>query len=127
MVPPGLKRLVLRSYEGITYRLVSTAPPRNCTDAEISIIDVAGMYEDLDARRKVANDLLGAAETMGFFYIENHQKAKEVFNLPLEQKRKLSSTVSSYGYHGIRATHVNPSESKGMQTANPPGELFSEY
>jgi isopenicillin N synthase-like dioxygenase len=118
-------------------RLVSTAPPRNCTDAEISIIDVAGMYGDLDARRKVANDLLGAAETMGFFYIKNHgipadvthrahQKAKEFFNLPLEQKRKLSSTVSSYGYHGIRATHVNPSESKGMQTANLPGELFSE-
>lgn len=131
-VPPGMKKLMLRGYEGITHRLVSTAPPRDCTSAEIPIIDLAGMYGDLESRKNVATELLRAAETMGFFYIKNHgiseeatarayQKTKDFFNLPLEQKQKVASTTSHYGYHGFRERQINPSESKGGSSMQPRG------
>ncbi|RSL43453.1 hypothetical protein CEP51_016360 [Fusarium floridanum] len=120
---PKSKRLVLRSYEGYTYRQVSTNPARDCTEDEVPIIDLAGMFGDLEARKSVAQLLLEAAETSGFFYIKNHgipeqvlmkahQSARDFFQLPIGQKEKLQSTVSSYGYHGLRSRQVNPAEGK---------------
>lgn len=71
-MPAGMSKLVLRSYEGVSYRLVSTKPARDCTAAEISIIDLKGMHDSLEARKEIAQKLLHSAETIGFFYIKNH-------------------------------------------------------
>lgn len=71
-VPEGTKRIYLSSYEGMTHRLVSTNPPRDCTPDEIPIIDLTGIHGDLDARQSVAREILHAAKTSGFFYIKNH-------------------------------------------------------
>ncbi|KAM5387035.1 hypothetical protein ACJZ2D_000328 [Fusarium nematophilum] len=122
-IPAGMERLPLRSYEGLSYRLVSTKPARDCTPEEIPIIDLGGMSGDLQARLALAAQVLGAAETSGFFYIKNHgipdsviqetlKVSKSFFSLPLEQKRRAATAVSSYGYHGLRERQVNPSSSK---------------
>ncbi|KPM44103.1 hypothetical protein AK830_g2486 [Neonectria ditissima] len=126
----GYKKLILRSYEGYTSRDVSDRPARDCTDDEVPMVDLSGMFGDLDTRRAVAQSLLKAAETSGFFYIKNHSidenvllgahhKAKKFFRLPVEQKQKLSTTESSYGYQGLRSRQVNPSEGKDRK------ELFN--
>lgn len=77
-VPAGKRKVFLNSYDGMTYRLVSTNPPRDCTPDEIPIVDLDGIYGDLDARRSVARDILYAAKTSGFFYIRNHGIPKHV-------------------------------------------------
>ncbi|CAH0051805.1 unnamed protein product [Clonostachys solani] len=121
--PSEFKSLLLRTYDGFTTRNVSTAPARDCTTDEVPIIDLSGMFGDLNARKKVASKVLNAAKTNGFFYIKNHgipqeatlaahQKAKEFFKLPVSEKGKLTSDVSSYGYHGLYTRQVNPSQSK---------------
>jgi hypothetical protein len=71
-VPTGMVKLLLRSYDGMTYRLASTKPPRDCAPEEIPVIDLTGIYSNLEARKSVAKDVLHAAETSGFFYIKNH-------------------------------------------------------
>ncbi|KAK1975502.1 hypothetical protein LZ30DRAFT_754081 [Colletotrichum cereale] len=127
-VPVGKKRIFLNSYDGPTYRLVSTNPPRDCTPDEIPIIDLEGMNGDLGARESVARDILHAAKTSGFFYIKNHgipehvteaahQKGIEFFQLPEERKRKLESRTSAYGYCGYRERQANPAESKDRKEA----------
>ncbi|KAJ3539254.1 hypothetical protein NM208_g5565 [Fusarium decemcellulare] len=122
-VPNGMTQLVLNSYEGVTHRLVSTKPARDCTMEEIPIIDLDGMYGDLNSRKEVASKLLHAAETIGFFYIKNHRipeetisrtvaNSKRFFSLPSEKKQQASSQNSSYGYHGLRERQVNPANRK---------------
>lgn len=77
--PLGFTRLAMRSYEGISYRLVSTNPPRECTPEEIPIIDLDGIFkDDLEARKAVAREMLSAAENSGFFYIKNHRIPEDV-------------------------------------------------
>ncbi|KAF4472088.1 2OG-Fe(II) oxygenase superfamily [Fusarium albosuccineum] len=121
--PHGMTQLVLNSYEGVTHRLVSTKPARDCTMEEIPIIDLDGMYGDLNSRKEVASKLLHAAETIGFFYIKNHRipedtisrtvaSSKGFFSLPSEKKQQASSQNSSYGYHGLRERQVNPASSR---------------
>lgn len=56
--PAGMTKLLLRSYEGVSYRFVSTNPARDCTEDEIPIIDLQGMYGDIESRKKIARDLL---------------------------------------------------------------------
>ncbi|KAL3300890.1 2OG-Fe(II) oxygenase superfamily protein [Colletotrichum asianum] len=127
-IPAGMKKIYLGSYEGQTYRLVSTNPPRDCTPDEIPIIDLSGIYGDLDARKAVAREILHAAKTSGFFYIENHgvpedvtraahKKGLEFFKLPEEEKRKLTSNTSAYGYCGFREIQANVTESKDRKEA----------
>lgn len=77
-IPVGMKKIYLGSYEGTKHRLVSTNPPRDCTPDEIPIIDLSGMYGDLDARKTVAREILHAAETSGFFYVKNHDIPEDV-------------------------------------------------
>ncbi|KAH8665430.1 hypothetical protein BGZ61DRAFT_366746 [Ilyonectria robusta] len=123
IVPVGMAKLVLRSYEGVSYRLVSTKPARDCTPAEIPIIDLEGIHDSVEARKEIAQKLLHSAETIGFFYIKNHgisdetiantvNKSKEFFSLPVEEKRRAATDISSYGYKGLRERQVNPSNSK---------------
>ncbi|KAF6839943.1 2OG-Fe(II) oxygenase superfamily protein [Colletotrichum plurivorum] len=127
-VPEGMKKIYLSSYEGLTHRLVSTNPPRDCTPDEIPIIDLTGIHGDLEARRGVAREILHAAKASGFFYIKNHgipdhvteaahQKGKEFFKLPEGQKRRLISHTSAYGYSGFREIQANPTESKDRKEA----------
>ncbi|WYZ42881.1 hypothetical protein EsH8_VI_000580 [Colletotrichum jinshuiense] len=127
-VPAGKRKVFLNSYDGMTYRLVSTNPPRDCTPDEIPIVDLDGIYGDLDARRSVARDILHAAKTSGFFYIKNHgipkhvteaahQKGIEFFRLPEQEKRKLTSTTSAYGYCGFRERQANPADTKDRKEA----------
>ncbi|KAF4832251.1 2-oxoglutarate-Fe(II) type oxidoreductase hxnY [Colletotrichum siamense] len=127
-IPAGMKKIYLGSYEGQTYRLVSTNPPRDCTPDEIPIIDLSGIYGDFDARKAVAREILHAAKTSGFFYIENHgvpedvtraahKKGLEFFKLPEEEKRKLTSNTSAYGYCGFREIQANVTESKDRKEA----------
>lgn len=71
-MPAGMTKLVLRSYEGVSYRLVSTKPARDCTPAEIPIIDLEGIHDSVEARKEIAQKPLHSAETIGFFYIKNH-------------------------------------------------------
>ncbi|TEA18868.1 2-oxoglutarate-Fe(II) type oxidoreductase hxnY [Colletotrichum sidae] len=127
-IPKGMKRIYLGSYEGQTYRLVSTKPPRDCAPDEIPIIDVGGIYGDYEGRSAVARKMLHAAKTSGFFYIRNHgvpaklteaahRKGIEFFKLPVEQKRRLTSTTSAYGYNGFREIQANETESRDRKEA----------
>jgi hypothetical protein len=75
----GFKKLFLRSYEGEICREISTKPPRECTENEVPVVDLSGMFsEDLEARKAVAQSILHAAETSGFFYIKNHGIPEDV-------------------------------------------------
>ncbi|KAL0936540.1 2og-fe oxygenase superfamily protein [Colletotrichum truncatum] len=129
-VPAGMKKVHFSSYEGMTYRLVSTSPPRDCTPDEIPIIDLGRIHGNLEARKALASEILNAAKTSGFFYIKNHgipenvteaahQKGKDerFFKLPEQQKRKLTSNTSAYGYCGFREIHANPNDTKDRKEA----------
>lgn len=71
-VLPQTIQLQLSSAYGPVFRTVSTAEPRDCSDAEIPIIDVSGIYGDLEARKSLAREIKHASEEIGFFYIRNH-------------------------------------------------------
>ncbi|KAJ9136698.1 Clavaminate synthase-like protein [Pleurostoma richardsiae] len=123
---PATVKLCLRSYDdsGYTYRDVSTQPPRDCTDEEIPVIDLADIDGDLDERKALAGRILRAAETSGFFYIKNHgisenkiqdalEQMQKFFHLPLETKLKIQSNpeISFYGFNGRGTKRVNPGSS----------------
>ncbi|KAF7552316.1 hypothetical protein G7Z17_g4389 [Cylindrodendrum hubeiense] len=123
--PDGMAKLLLRSFDGFTHRLVSKKSPRDCTAEEIPVIDLTGINGNLDSRKAVARNILQAAENAGFFYIQNHgipeetiqkarQKATEFFHLPIEAKSRVAPRVeiSSYGYWGAGARQANPSSSR---------------
>jgi hypothetical protein len=69
---PGYIQLELNTAYGPVYRKVSTLPARNCTSDEIPVLDFSTIYDDTDARRKLAESVKVAAESSGFFYIKNH-------------------------------------------------------
>lgn len=85
----GLKKLFLRSYEGQVCRYVSNKPARNCTENEVPLIDLSDMLsEALEDRKAVAQSILHAAETSGFFYIKNHGIPESVtLNAHLKAKK----------------------------------------
>ncbi|KAJ9144005.1 Clavaminate synthase-like protein [Coniochaeta hoffmannii] len=120
---PAITKLWLRTYDepGFIYRSVSTRPPRDCTPEEIPVIDLGRMFGDITDRRKLASEILHAAETSGFFYIKNHgvpesaiagvhQEANKFFHLPDEVKLsvKADPAVSFYGYQGPGTRRVVP-------------------
>ncbi|KAH8885930.1 oxidoreductase-like protein [Thozetella sp. PMI_491] len=130
--PPVTKsnvtQLVIRSYEGLAYREVSTAKPRDCTEDEVPVLDLSGIDGSLESRKEIADQLLSAAEKTGFFYIQNHgvhakvidrclSKAKGFFRLPKEQKERaiLQSNKSNYGYQPVSSRQVNPASSKDQK------------
>jgi isopenicillin N synthase-like dioxygenase len=80
---------------------------------EIPIIDLAGAFSDnLDERRKVAQEIYVACSQIGFFYVKNHgvdldlikrcQKAGLGFfqDLSHEQKMELSMAKNRTEYYG---------------------------
>ncbi|KAM5354057.1 hypothetical protein ACJ41O_000707 [Fusarium nematophilum] len=97
-IPAGMERLPLRSYEGLSYRLVSTKPARDCTPEEIPIIDLGGMSGDLQARLALAAQVLGAAETSGFFYIKNHGIPDSVIQETLKVSKRVDRK-ESFSFH----------------------------
>ncbi|OLN95886.1 putative iron/ascorbate oxidoreductase-like protein 1 [Colletotrichum chlorophyti] len=127
--PAGMKKIFLNSYDGSTYRLVSTRPARDCTPDEIPIVDLSALHgSDLAARKTVARSILHAAKTSGFFYIKNHgisegiteasyRKGLDFFKLPEGEKRKLTSNTSAYGYAGFRERQANPGETRDRKEA----------
>lgn len=125
---PATTKLWLRSYDdpGFIYRDVSTRPPRDCTPEEIPVIDLTRMFGDLADRRKLAAEILHAAETSGFFYIKNHgvpeativgahEEATKFFRLPEQVKLavKADPAVSFYGYQGPGTRRVDPEAAPG--------------
>lgn len=118
-------KLELRTALGPVYRDVLLTPPRNCTEEEIPIIDLAPLLSDnLDERRTVAQQIRIAALNSGFFYIKNHgipaetiarckQQVLNFMGQPAEQKDVVSDRHSKYfnGYSGRSKTQISPSES----------------
>lgn len=77
-VPAGKKKVVLNTFDGPTYRLVSTSPPKDCTLDDVPIIDLSGLTGDFEDRKAIAWEILSAAKNSGFFYIKNHGIPKQV-------------------------------------------------
>ena len=130
---PASEKLWLRTYDdpGFYYRNVSTNPPRDCTPAEIPVLDLTGMFGDLKDRQSLAKEILHAAENSGFFYIQNHgvpesttfdahEEFKKFFYLPAETKLavKADPTVSFYGYQGPGTRRVDPGMPLGINSRN---------
>jgi isopenicillin N synthase-like dioxygenase len=67
---------------------VSTAPPRDCNNDEIPIIDISGIYGDADARTELAAQFKSAAVGTGFFYIKNHGIDEEIIKTAEKQALK---------------------------------------
>jgi isopenicillin N synthase-like dioxygenase len=112
----------LLTLSGPEFRRVSTAPPRQPTDDEIPIIDLASIDKDLEARKTIASKVRIAAENTGFFYIKNHgiseeliqkalSQAKAFFDQPIERKQLASS--KSDGWHGLGSSQINKTETRG--------------
>lgn len=121
---PRFTKLELRTAYGSVYRDVSTAPPRDCAPTEIPIIDVSGIFGDLEARKALAQTVREAAENTGFFYIKNHGihenlinaalgQAKTFFHQVESETQKVSRDRSSYftGWSRRQTSRASPSES----------------
>jgi hypothetical protein len=80
--------LKLRSGRGYVYRTISTAPPRECTQVEIPLIDLAGLNGSELDRKKIAQEVRTAAEDSGFFYISNHGVEKELIERAHNQAKR---------------------------------------
>ncbi|RDW89161.1 hypothetical protein BP6252_01193 [Coleophoma cylindrospora] len=80
----------------------------------LPVVDVSGMYsEDLEVRRKVAEEIRKAAHEVGFFYAINHgvdpkyvansfESARSFFKLPIEKKMEVFTDLvpnEFVGYH----------------------------
>lgn len=88
-------RLTLHSYEGLAHRDVSLNPPRDCTDDEVPVIDLAEIDGDLQSRKTIAKNLLSAAENTGFFYIKNHGVPVAITESALSATKKYVSTYNA--------------------------------
>ncbi|KAH6646340.1 hypothetical protein BKA67DRAFT_583920 [Truncatella angustata] len=117
--------LELLTPHGPVFRQVSTAPPRPPTAEEMPLIDLSSIDGELEARRALATKIKAAAETTGFFYINNHgipdrliedalTQVQRFFEQPLSEKEKVSFryTGQSNGYHGVGASQINKTESR---------------
>lgn len=73
MVVSSTSKLELRTAYGPVYRTILNTPPRDCTAAEIPIIDISRLYSnDIEDRKSLATEIYTAATGSGFFYIKNH-------------------------------------------------------
>ncbi|KAL9106853.1 MAG: hypothetical protein Q9227_008186 [Pyrenula ochraceoflavens] len=127
---PAFTKLELRTAYGPVYRDVSTAPPRQAREDEIPLIDLRGIYGDLDARQELAKNIRAAAENTGFFYVKNHgisdrviveayKQAHTFFKQPQERKDAVSKTRFKYfnGFSAKGSAHVSPTESLDYREA----------
>jgi isopenicillin N synthase-like dioxygenase len=97
---------------------------------EIPVIDM-GPYRagEPGADRRMAAELRGVTETVGFFYLKNHSvpqslidrtfaEAKRFFALPLEEKRKIPR-VDNAGYVELREAKAHSANSGLVKNAKP--------
>ncbi|KAL2817422.1 2OG-Fe(II) oxygenase superfamily protein [Aspergillus cavernicola] len=125
---PGKQILSLDSGNGRVEREISTAPLRDCTEEDINIIDISGIYGDFEARKAVAMKIKHASENSGFFYIENHgikeeviqtayEQAKRFIEQPLEDKLMVHNNKYKFfnGYAKRGTTHGNKTEPKDLK------------
>lgn len=95
MVASSTSKLELRTAYGPVYRTILDAPPRDCTPAEIPIIDLLGLYsDDLQDRKSLATEIRTAATGSGFFYIKNHGIPDKV--IADAKKQALAYALSQY-------------------------------
>ncbi|OOF91756.1 hypothetical protein ASPCADRAFT_56492 [Aspergillus carbonarius ITEM 5010] len=126
MATPQYTHVELLTLHGPEYRRVSTAPPRPPRDAEIPVLDLAGLDGDAEARTSLAANIRAAAQNTGFFYVKNHgipqtliedalTQAKAFFHQPQAEKEKVSNFKLQHmdGYHAVGTTQVNKTETKG--------------
>ncbi|KIV91974.1 hypothetical protein PV10_06459 [Exophiala mesophila] len=120
---PAYTKLELRTAYGPVYREVSTNPPREARADEIPVIDISGIYGDLEARKELASRVKHAAESTGFFYIKGHgipesaiqgaRKASRDFFKQSEEKKLLVSKDKGKwynGYTGNQTAMASPTE-----------------
>lgn len=89
----GYTTIKLLSSNGPIYRRVSTVAPRNCRPDEIPVIDIGGIYDDADARKKMATLVKHAVEGSGFFYIQNHGIDEKVIDNALQATIKCVTSL----------------------------------
>lgn len=127
VLAPKFTKLELITAQGPTYRLVSSAAPRDAVAEEVPVIDISRIHGDLEARKELAREVAEICSGYGFFYIKNHgisdekiNKAKEqafnFFRQPEELKEKVSQQHSKYsnGWSSLRSRRVSPTESAGQ-------------
>jgi hypothetical protein len=77
---PATTQLELMTAYGPVFRTVSTAAPRDSLPEEIPVIDISTINDGPEARKALATKFKAAAESIGFFYIENHGISQEVIS-----------------------------------------------
>jgi hypothetical protein len=82
------KQLILLTADGPKSRSVSSKASRDCTPDEIPIIDLTKLWGDLQARKKLAQEILWACENTGFFYVKNHGISKPLVDQVVEKSQK---------------------------------------
>jgi hypothetical protein len=80
--------LRLRYGSGYIVHTISTAPPRECTQEEISIIDLAGINGSQSKRAEIAGNVRIACENSGFFYVRNHGVEQDIIQNAYNQAAK---------------------------------------
>jgi hypothetical protein len=80
--------LKLRYGSGYILHTVSTASPRECTQEELSIIDLAGITGSQFDRAEIAREVRTACTNTGFFYVKNHGVEKDVIQNAYRQAIK---------------------------------------
>lgn len=125
---PETYKLELTTAYGPVYRDVLKTAPRDCKPSEVPVVDLSGIYGDLDARTALASTVREAAENTGFFYIKNHgipdetidaalSQAKAFFVQPEERKREISTSRSKYfnGWTEKYGSKISPTESRDFR------------
>ncbi|TIA00572.1 Clavaminate synthase-like protein [Aureobasidium pullulans] len=121
---PTSHKLELHTAYGPVYRDVLNTEPRDATEEEVPIIDLAGLSSGLESRKEIAKALRVAGTNMGFFYIKNHGIDEEViakaksqlltfFKQNTEAKEQVSQDKSKYynGWKAPRSTNISRTES----------------
>ncbi|KAI7786306.1 putative oxoglutarate 3-dioxygenase [Diaporthe eres] len=121
---PSYKLELMTAY-GPVYRDVLRTAPRDCDPSEVPVIDLSGIYGDLESRKALAAVVREAAENTGIFYIKNagipkevihaaYGQAKNLFAQPEEKKRAVSTAHSKWfnGWTEKHGSHLSPSETR---------------
>lgn len=121
-------KLELATAYGPVYRDVLKTPPRDCDPSEVPIIDISGLFGDLQCRQALAVTIREAAENTGFFYIKNHgipshiidaalSQGKAFFAQPEANKCEVSTSKSQFfnGWTEKHGSHISPTESRDFR------------
>lgn len=69
---PTSYKLELHTAYGPVFRDVLNTEPRDATEEEVPIVDLAGLFSSTESRKEIAKAVRTAGTNMGFFYIKNH-------------------------------------------------------